>query len=87
MRTIWSGFQLRMRLGGNEERMIRDLDHLHDSAVRGNAGEHHAVIAQCLPVIVVDLVAVSVALVDDFLAVKGISLGILIQDTGVGAQP
>ena len=87
MWTVRSGFQLRMRLGGNEERMIRDLDHLHDSAVRGNAGEHHAVIAQCLPVIVVDLVAVSVALVDDFLAVKGISLGILIQDTGVGAQP
>ena len=76
-----------MRLGGNEERMIRDLDHLHDSAVRGNAGKHHAVIAQRLSVIVVDLVTVSVALMDDFFTVKGISLGILIQDTGVGAQP
>ena len=87
MRAVRSGFQLRMRLGGNEERMIRDLDHLHDSAVRGNAGEHHAVIAQCLPVIVVDLVAVSVALGEDFLAGQGLSLGSVILDTGVGAPP
>ncbi len=86
MRAVRSGFQLRMRLGGNEERMIGISIISTILPSGGNAGEHHAVIAQRLSVIVVDLVAVSVALMDDFLANRGHKPGVLIQNTGVGAK-
>ena len=37
MRSVWTGFQLRMSLCGNEERMILQLNHLDDATVRGKA--------------------------------------------------
>ena len=64
MRAVRAGFQLRMRLGGDEERVILQLDHLDDAAVRGKAGERHAVVGQDAAEVIVDLVAMSVALMD-----------------------
>ena len=87
VRAVGPGFQLRMALGSDKERMVRKLDHLNDPSVRRNSGEQHAVVTQYLTVIVIYLVAVTVALMDDFLAVQGIGSGGFVQNAGVGAQP
>ena len=34
MWAVWSGFQFRVCLGGDEEWMIFDLDHFYNSAIR-----------------------------------------------------
>ena len=46
MRSVWTGFQFRMSLCGNEERMILQLNHLDDAAVRGKAGECQSIVGQ-----------------------------------------
>lgn len=87
MGFVGPGFQLRMGLGGDEPRVVRQFDHFHDPPVGGQAGEHHAVGGQCLAVVVVHLIAVAVALGDLLFPVEGIGLGMLVQHAGVGAQP
>ena len=46
--------------------MIRELDHLNDMTVRGLTGDHHAMGCKIIAVMVVDLKAVSVTLIDQF---------------------
>ena len=74
MRAVRAGLQLRVRLRADEPGMLRQLDHLYDAAVRGLTGQKHAVLLKNLAVIVVDFIAVTMALVDDFLAVELIGL-------------
>ena len=38
MRFVRSGFELRMSLRSNEPRMFRNLDHLHNTAIRRKTG-------------------------------------------------
>lgn len=64
MRSVWTGLQLRMSLCGNEERMILQLNHLNDAAVRGKAGECQSIVGQDTAEVIVDLIAMSVALVN-----------------------
>ena len=87
MGTVGPGFELRMGLGGNEPGMARKLYHLHNPSVGGQAGEHHAAFGKHGAVVVIDFVAVSVALIDCGFAVQAISFGGLVQDTGIGSQP
>lgn len=86
MRAVRAGLQLRVRLRADEPGMLRQLDHLYDAAVRGLTGQKHAVLLKNLAVIVVDFIAVTMALVDDFLAVELIGLRGFIQYTGIGAK-
>ena len=60
------GAQLRVRLGGHEVRvrLARQLDELHQAAVRRGAGEDQAARRDLLAVLVVHLVAVPVPLLD-----------------------
>ena len=51
-----------MSLGGDVEQVIRQLAHLHDPVVRGGAGKRETMLRQRRTVVVVYLVAVSVAL-------------------------
>ena len=53
--------ELRMELAGDEQRMRRQLDHLHQAVAR-DAGEAQARVHQLLQVAVVELVAMAVAL-------------------------
>ena len=69
VRAVWSGFEFWMGLCGDEPGMIRKLDHFDDPSVRGDAGQLHTVFRQGLAVIVVDLIAVTVAFVNRFLTV------------------
>ena len=69
MRTVGTGFELRMCLRGNKPRVLRLLDHLHDMSVGGETAEAHAVLREDGTIVVVDLVAVAMALVDRFCSV------------------
>ena len=86
MRPVGPGFQFWVGLGADEEGMVFQLDHFHDTPVGRQAGQSHAFFFQYMAVGVVYLVAVPVALVDFFSAVEPISQGISVQYTGIGAQ-
>ena len=86
MWAVRSGFQFRMSLGCDEERMILQLDHLHDTSIRGQAGEGHAMLGQDRTIIVVNLVAMAVTFMDQFLAIQFVSFGSLIQHTWEGTK-
>ena len=82
MRTVGTGFQFRMGLCCDEPGMFRNLYHLYDPSVRGEAGELHAMTGEILPVVVVDFIAVPVPLFYFFTLIKSVCLGSFIQDTG-----
>ena len=82
MRLIGTGLQFRMGLGGHEPGMIGKLDHLHDPPVWRQSGQEQPVGGQDLPVIVIDLIPVSVALVDGLAAIECVSPGIMAEDAG-----
>ena len=82
MRTVRTGFELRM-CRSDKEWMIRKLYHLHNTSVRRNAGEHHAVFGQHFAIIVVKLITMTMALLDRLLAVKPVSERRFIQHTRI----
>ena len=86
MRVVRAGVELRMGLRGEEVRMIRQLEHLDDAAVRRHAAQAHTGVCQRGAVVVVDLVAVAVALVDERLAIELKGAGIRVQTAGVRAE-
>ena len=86
MRAVWPGFKFRVGLCGDEPGMIRNLNHLDDPSVRGDAGQLHTVFRQGLAVIVVDLIAVAVTFVDRFLSVQPIGFGGFVQDAGIRTE-
>src|SRR5712671_2220813 len=61
--------EFRVELAADEPRMRRQLDHLAQLLALGDAGNPQALVLQSLQVLVVDLVAVAVALVDHVRAV------------------
>ena len=87
MGPVGPGFELGMGLGGNEPGMVQKLYHFHNPSVGGQAGEHHAAFCKYGAVVVIDLVAVSVALMDGGFTVQAISFGGLVQDSLVGTKP
>lgn len=66
--------------------MIRQLEHLDDAAVRRHAAQAHTGVRQRGAVVVVDLVAVAVALVDERLAIELKGAGIRVEAAGVRAE-
>src|SRR5947209_16543185 len=61
--------EFRVELAADEPRMRRQLDHLAQLLALGQAGNAQALVLQSLHVLVVDLVAVAMALVDHIRAV------------------
>ena len=86
MWAVRSGFQLRMSLGCDEERVILQFDHLHDTSIRGQTGENHAMAGQDCTEIIIDLVTMAVTFMDQVLAIQFVSFGSLIQHTWEGAK-
>ena len=86
MRPVRSGFKLRVSLGCNEPRVIRNFDHLNDSSIRGSTAKLHSVLSQGCAVIVVDLVAVTMALGDFLFAVNLIGPGGFVQNARISAE-
>ena len=69
LRAQRAGLELGVVLRGDEERVVGQLDDLHQAVVRRGAAADEARLLQPLAQVVVDLVAVAVALVDHRLAV------------------
>ena len=87
MALIWPGFKFRVSLGGHEPRMGIQFDHLDNPSIRRYTGESHSVFNELLTVIVVDLLAVTMAFINFPGTVKPISFGIRIKNTFIGAKP
>src|SRR5436853_3794945 len=69
VRDLEPALVLGVVLDADEERMVRQLQRLDELAVRGEAGEAHPGALVPLAVLVVELVTVTVALVDRLAAV------------------
>ena len=69
MRTVGTGLQLRMRLCGDKEGMLRQFAHFNDAPVRRKAGQLHSVFRQDSTKILVDLIAVPVPFLYRFLLI------------------
>jgi len=67
--------------------MVTELDHLHESAVRTHTRYDEPGIHELISVRVVHLIAMTVPLVDDLLAVRLPSPGPGLDDTWVGSEP
>ena len=87
MRSVRTGFKLRMRLGGNEERMRRQLAHFHDPSIRGDTGKPQSAFHEDGTVVVVYFIAVSVSFVNGIFSVELMCQRVFFQNTGVGAKP
>src|SRR5205823_2133712 len=61
--------ELRMELAGDEPGMVGELDDLDESSGLEGPGHDETCVNECRPVVVVDLVAMTVSFVDDRLAV------------------
>ena len=86
MRAVRSGFQLRVCLSTDEEWMIFDLDHFYDTAVRGDTNERHSLFNQYIPVIIINLITMSVAFMDFLRAIQLVGFACLIQLTWLGTE-
>ncbi len=76
-----------MELARHKEPVLGDLHRFHDPAVGGGAAEDHAGSFHGFPVVVVELIAVAVALGDQLLAVALHHLGAGLDLAGIAAQP
>ena len=87
MRTVRAASQLRVILHADEPRVVRQLDNLHQIALRVHAADAHAALDEQIAIGVVELVAVAMALEDILLTVGGEGDGIAAQAAGIFAQP
>ena len=86
MRLVRPGFEFRVELHADEEVVLRHLDRLDDPAVRRRAADAQPGFGQHRAVVVVELVAVAVALVDVRGAVAARHLGIRRNLAGIAAE-
>lgn len=62
MRTVRTGFELRMELHTQKEGMIPQFYRLHQLSVRRKTGNDEAGLRQLLPVIIIEFIPVTVTL-------------------------
>ena len=86
MRSVRSGLELWMSLCSNEPWMVGNLDHFHNPSIRRKTTEVQSFFSQCIAVIVVDFVTVTMSFVDGGLAVNSVGFGILVQFTRICAK-
>src|SRR5689334_955469 len=69
LRAIRSRGELRVELRSDEPRVVVEFNDFHETSVRGRAGEHEACLHHRVPVLVVELVTVTMTLVHQRVAV------------------
>src|SRR5213593_4023183 len=79
--------ELRVELAGDEVRVLGDLDDLDELLLRPDAGDAEAGLLESGKVVVVHLVAVAVALLDDALAVQARGQAALAEDDRIETEP
>ena len=73
MRSVWSGFQLRMRLSCDKPWMRRDLNHLYNTAVRWKSAKRHSVFFKNFTVVIVYFITMTMTFFNLFLSIQFIS--------------
>src|SRR5215218_11494294 len=86
-RASGARLELRMELRGDVERVIGELDYLHEALVRRGSTRDQALVLEPPSQHVVDLVAVAMALIDHRLAVDLASARSVVELYRVGAEP
>ena len=87
MGLVGPGFQFRMELDAHEPGVFGQLHDLHQPLVGGEPGQHQPRLGKGLPVVVVELVAVAVALGDLVGAVGPVGKAVVAHHpAGIGAQ-
>src|SRR5205809_4806879 len=87
MRPVGSRAELRVELAGNEPGVVGELDDLDQAAVRREPAEDHPGLAHHLAVLVVELEAVTMPLVDDLFPVRPVRVRTRQQLARVQAEP
>ena len=75
-----------MSLGCHKEGMLCDFTHLHDASVGRETGQMQTIFGEDSTIIIVDLIAVAVPLINCLLAVKLEGFGSPVQHAGIRAQ-
>ena len=75
---VGTGLQLRMELDAHEPGVVQVFHDLHQLVIRRHAHQGQAAVGQGFPVVVVELIAVAVAFIDDLFAISFIGLGVLV---------
>ena len=65
--------------------MFRNFYHFYNPSIGRKSGQFHTVLYQCLTVVVIYLIAMTVALPNLLGAIKFVSLRIFVKDTGICA--
>src|SRR5574341_330129 len=87
VRPLGTRLELGVELPAYEPGVIRQLDHLDQSVIRREAGQSHSVLFQDLPILVVDLIPVSMPLADLIGAVRLVSQGGDDDTARIGPEP
>ena len=83
---IWTALEFWVELHTDEERLIAQLNGLDYAAVRGASAQAQSVLAEHLAVVVIELVAVTVALGDILLTVAALHGAALEDVAGIRAE-
>ena len=85
---IRPAFELRVELDAHEPGVVGQLHDLHQPLVGGQAGQYQTCVGEDLAVVVVELIAVAVALADLIGSICPVGKGVVACDpAGVGPQP
>src|SRR4051794_2290747 len=87
VRLVGLALEFRVELAGNKKRMVFQLDYFDQLSIRGKAAEDEPGLFEALTIGVVELVAMSMALVNQECAVKMICQGAHHQLTRLRTQP
>ena len=69
MGAVGAGFKLGMELASDKPRVVDKLDHFDNMLIGRSPRKHHAGPLELLAVVVVEFIAMTVALIDKLLAV------------------
>ena len=86
MRLVRAALEFWVELHTDEERLVAQLDGLDYAAVRGASAQAQSVLAEHLAVVVIELVAVTVALGDILLTVAALHGAALEDVAGIRAE-
>ena len=82
----WAALEFGVGLARHEPRMVRQLDHLGETAIGRDARNHHAGLLELAAILVVHLVTMAMALIDDLFAIDIERLGALFELARIRAQ-
>lgn len=87
MRPIGSRFELRMKLAANKPWMVRQFNHFDDLMIWGEPAQHHPAGYQNIPVMIINLITMTVPFMNKRRLIGRIGARVLMKDAGIQPQP